>query len=193
MKQATLESGARLARMRWLPLLPVLVIAACTAPAHVAPGVISPEVTDPRVRVVALVDALGDGTSPEAQAILSRDVIALGYPDTPANRAAFYLLVRAWADEYRQQLTGEAAAALGAPSSFSVVTPSSGLLGSELLGPMRANAYGPGINSDATGRPFTWQPTYGAGPALCPITPNAYGPGIRMDGTGRPVRAQPWP
>lgn len=55
------------------------------------------------------------------------------------------------------------------------------------LGPYIPNAYGPGINSDATGRPFVWQPDFG-GPALGPIRPNVYGPGIGMDGTGRPVR-----
>jgi|CXWL01.1.fsa_nt_gi hypothetical protein len=59
--------------------------------------------------------------------------------------------------------------------------------GRALLGPITPNAYGPGLNSDATGRPFLWQPDFG-GPAMGPITPNAYGPGIGMDGTGRPVR-----
>ena len=62
-----------------------------------------------------------------------------------------------------------------------------GLTQRGLLGPGTKNAYGPGIHSDATGRPFTLQPDFG-GPALGPITPNAYGPGIHMDGTGRPVR-----
>jgi hypothetical protein len=61
------------------------------------------------------------------------------------------------------------------------------LLGNGYLGPYTPNAYGPGINSDATGRPFIWQPDFG-GPALGPIKPNVYGPGIGMDGTGRPVR-----
>ena len=62
-----------------------------------------------------------------------------------------------------------------------------GLIGTEFLGPATLNAYGPGINSDATGRSFYWRPDFG-GPALGPITPNAFGPGIGMDGTGRPVR-----
>lgn len=62
-----------------------------------------------------------------------------------------------------------------------------GLIGTGFLGPATLNAYGPGINSDATGRPFYWRPDFG-GPALGPITPNAYGPGVGMDGTGRAVR-----
>jgi hypothetical protein len=61
------------------------------------------------------------------------------------------------------------------------------LPGPVILEPVTPNAYGPGINSDATGRPFTWKPDFG-GPALGPVTPNAYGPGIGMDSTGRPVR-----
>lgn len=55
------------------------------------------------------------------------------------------------------------------------------------LGPYEPNAYGPGINSDATGRPFMWKPDFG-GPALGPINPNSLGPGIGTDATGRPVR-----
>jgi hypothetical protein len=51
------------------------------------------------------------------------------------------------------------------------------------LGPTRPNAYGPGMNADATGRPFIWKPDFG-GPALGPIQPNAYGPGVGMDATG---------
>lgn len=56
--------------------------------------------------------------------------------------------------------------------------------------PYRPNAYGPGINSAATGRPFSWQTSPGYGPAdpLSNVTPNAYGPGIGMDQYGRPVR-----
>jgi hypothetical protein len=54
------------------------------------------------------------------------------------------------------------------------------------------NAYGPGIHSDATGRPYTWQPTLGhTGGVLGPVKPNAYGPGIGMDATGKPVQAVP--
>ncbi len=63
----------------------------------------------------------------------------------------------------------------------------SGLIQHGFLDPVTPNAYGPGINSDGTGRAFIWKPDFG-GPALGPITPNAYGPGVGMDGTGRPVR-----
>ncbi len=58
------------------------------------------------------------------------------------------------------------------------------------LGPYRPNAYGPGINSDATGRPFIWQPSPGQGPPdpFATVRPNAYGPGIGMDQFGRPVQ-----
>jgi hypothetical protein len=52
----------------------------------------------------------------------------------------------------------------------------------------RPNVYGPGINSDATGRPFTYKDPSG-NPNLEPqrVRPNAYGPGIGMDQYGRPV------
>jgi hypothetical protein len=54
------------------------------------------------------------------------------------------------------------------------------------------NAYGPGIHSDATGRPYTWQPTLGhTGTVLGPVKPDAYGPGVGMDATGKPVQAVP--
>ncbi len=58
------------------------------------------------------------------------------------------------------------------------------------LEPYQPNAYGPGINSDSTGRPFTWQTLPGNGPAdpNSNVTPDAYGPGIGMDEYGRPVQ-----
>jgi hypothetical protein len=61
-----------------------------------------------------------------------------------------------------------------------------------LLGPPKVNVYGPGINSDATGRPFHYQ----AGADRVPldqerVKPNVYGPGIGMDPYGRPVQAIP--
>ena len=66
-----------------------------------------------------------------------------------------------------------------------------GLLRHGLLSPYKPNAYGPGINSDATGRPFTWQPQ-GPGPQsfdpFLKVKPDAYGPGIGMDQYGRPVQ-----
>ncbi len=59
-----------------------------------------------------------------------------------------------------------------------------------LLGPGRANAYGPGIHSDATGRPFMWRTEDGQS-VIGGVKPNAYGPGVGMDQFGRPVRAKP--
>ena len=59
------------------------------------------------------------------------------------------------------------------------------------LGPIQDNAYGPGIHSDVTGQPFSWQPMT-LGPQfydpLLQVRPNAYGLGIGMDQYGRPVR-----
>jgi hypothetical protein len=48
--------------------------------------------------------------------------------------------------------------------------------------PHQSNTYGPGINSDATGRPFVWQSEPGQGPAdpLARVRPDAYGPGRNM-------------
>lgn len=59
-----------------------------------------------------------------------------------------------------------------------------------LLGPYTPNAYGPGMNADATGRPFIWQPDPGFGPAdpFSRVKPDAYGLGVGMDQYGRPVR-----
>jgi hypothetical protein len=55
------------------------------------------------------------------------------------------------------------------------------------------NVYGPGINSDATGRPYTWEPGSGPADRLSPVRPDAYGPGIGMDAYGRPVQPTPYP
>lgn len=82
--------------------------------------------------------------------------------------------------------------AIGSVSGSETESVSSpGLLQHGLLSPYKPNAYGPGINSDATGRPFTWQPQ-GAGPQsfdpFLKVQPDAYGPGIGMDQYGRPVR-----
>lgn len=68
---------------------------------------------------------------------------------------------------------------------------SGGFLGRGFLGPYTPNAYGPGMNMDATGRPFIWQPQWGGtgfpDPTL-QVRPDAYGPGVGMDQYGRPVR-----
>lgn len=60
-----------------------------------------------------------------------------------------------------------------------------------LLSPMKHNAYGPGIHSDATGRPFKFETFDGKDVQIFKAKPNAYGPGIGMDEFGRPVRAKP--
>lgn len=67
-----------------------------------------------------------------------------------------------------------------------------------LLQPLTPNNYGPGINSDAAGRPFVWQPQPPQAGQTMPdptltVNPDAYGPGIGMDQYGRPVQAKPWP
>jgi hypothetical protein len=64
-----------------------------------------------------------------------------------------------------------------------------GTLTPPFLGPYRPNAYGPGINSDATGRPFVWQSDQGPVEPFAKVRPDAFGPGIGMDQYGRPVRA----
>lgn len=64
-----------------------------------------------------------------------------------------------------------------------------GTLTPSFLGPYRPNAYGLGINSDATGRAFVWKPDQGVADPLAQVRPDAYGPGIGMDQYGRPVQA----
>ena len=59
-----------------------------------------------------------------------------------------------------------------------------------LIGPGRADAYGPGIHADATGRPFSWR-TQDGSLAFGRVKENAYGLGVGMDQFGRPVRARP--
>ena len=63
------------------------------------------------------------------------------------------------------------------------------------LEPYQPNAFGPGINRDASGRPFVWQTEPGNGPAdpVATVRPDAYGPGIGMDQYGRPVSPAPVP
>lgn len=53
------------------------------------------------------------------------------------------------------------------------------------LGPVKPNAYGPGVGMDATGRPVTLQ----GGAINSQIrNENAYGPGVHMDQYGNPVQ-----
>ncbi len=69
---------------------------------------------------------------------------------------------------------------------------------SPYLEPIRPNAYGPGVNADATGLPFQWAPRSptpwqpqgvptGPDPTL-QVKPNAYGLGVHADQYGRIVR-----
>lgn len=62
--------------------------------------------------------------------------------------------------------------------------------GGALFEPITPNAYGPGLNSDATGRPFIW--TQGSRSTIpdptLQVTPNGYGLGIGMDQYGRPIQ-----
>ena len=55
------------------------------------------------------------------------------------------------------------------------------------LWPINPNVYGPGINSDATGKPFTWSTPGGQFDPLLKPQPRSYGPGIGMDQYGRPL------
>jgi hypothetical protein len=64
-----------------------------------------------------------------------------------------------------------------------------GRLAAPFLGPYRSNTYGPGINSDATGRPFVWQTDQGTTDPHGKVRPDVFGSGIGMDQYGRPVRA----
>ena len=77
------------------------------------------------------------------------------------------------------------------PNSATPDSGQGGLAGSGFLGGYTPNAYGPGLNMDATGRPFMWQPQWGGtgfpDPTL-QVKPDAYGPGVGMDQYGRPVR-----
>jgi hypothetical protein len=53
------------------------------------------------------------------------------------------------------------------------------------------NAYGPGINADAAGRPYVFVTPLGA--PLGGVSLNVYGPGIGADANGWPVYVRPWP
>jgi len=58
--------------------------------------------------------------------------------------------------------------------------------------PYKHDAYGPGLHSDATGRPFQWK-TQDGQTSLGEVKPNGYGLGVGMDNYGRPVKPSPWP
>jgi hypothetical protein len=58
--------------------------------------------------------------------------------------------------------------------------------------PYKHNAYGLGIHSDATGKPFEWKTQNGQTSHSNKVKPDAYGPGVGMDEYGRPVKPSPW-
>lgn len=63
-----------------------------------------------------------------------------------------------------------------------------------IMRPSKQDAYGPGINSDATGKPFTWQTNDGQTvPAGGQVKPDGYGLGVGQDQFGRPVKPKTWP
>lgn len=60
--------------------------------------------------------------------------------------------------------------------------------------PYGQDKYGPGINSDATGKPFTWQTNDGQTvPPGGQVKPDGYGLGVGQDQFGRPVKPKTWP
>lgn len=63
-----------------------------------------------------------------------------------------------------------------------------------LMQPFTPNAYGPGLNHDATGRPFYWQPQMPGALSMpdptLQVNPHHYGFGQAADQYGRPVRPQ---
>ena len=54
--------------------------------------------------------------------------------------------------------------------------------------PYKQDAYGPGVHSDATGKPFEWKTQNGETSRSNKVKPNGYGLGVGMDGYGRPVK-----
>jgi len=58
--------------------------------------------------------------------------------------------------------------------------------------PYSRDAYGPGIHSDVTGRPFQLSTPDGHTTSFERVRPNGYGPGVGMDNYGRPVTVTPW-
>lgn len=109
---------------------------------------------------------------------------ALGIPITRVSYKNHAILAQ-WRS-LREQSHGETV-----PNSENAKISAPGLLQHGLLSPYTPNAYGPGINMDATGRPFMWQPQWGGSGFPDPtlqVKPDAYGLGVGMDQYGRPVR-----
>jgi len=62
------------------------------------------------------------------------------------------------------------------------------------ISPYHDDTYGPGINSDAKGRPFQWKTQDGETlPPGSEVEPNGYGLGVGKDEYGRAVKTEPWP
>jgi hypothetical protein len=64
------------------------------------------------------------------------------------------------------------------------------IIGRRLLGPVDFDTYGPGLHSDATGRPFEFRTRTGR-KVYGPVEIDGYGLGVHRDEYGRPVRAVP--
>ena len=60
-----------------------------------------------------------------------------------------------------------------------------------LLPPMQRDAYGPGIHSDGTGRPFKFKTFDGQDVGIFRVDPDGYGLGVGRDEFGRPVHPVP--
>jgi len=62
------------------------------------------------------------------------------------------------------------------------------------ISPYHNDAYGPGVNSDSTGRPFRWKTQDGQTvPPGSKVEQNGYGLGVGKGEYGRPVKTEPWP
>jgi len=57
--------------------------------------------------------------------------------------------------------------------------------------PYNRDAYGHGVHSDATGKPFEWKTENGE-VGRTKVRTNAYGLGVGMDESGRPVKPGRW-
>lgn len=54
--------------------------------------------------------------------------------------------------------------------------------------PYNPDAYGPGVHSDATGKPFEWKTQDGQTSHSKKVKPDGYGLGVGRDEYGRPVK-----
>lgn len=59
------------------------------------------------------------------------------------------------------------------------------------LQPEKRGAYGLGVHSDASGRPFKYETEQGQDLTIEEVKPDAYGLGVGMDQYGRPVHRVP--